>query len=164
MADFCVPIRNAALRGESFEFRRCIAGCEGLIATPADGRRCSFWLVNGGELKPFRSPWLQANGHGGLLAVNRTFNEDVLARRDRNHTLDAVLFPANPRATGAMQQFDGFPIAKGHQLFGPMVGSNGDTAIITIHSGLCSSRRALRLLVMGQSRRSCRGETTTGSG
>ncbi len=63
-------------------------------------------------------------GIGGMLAINRTFNEDVLREGVKNHTLDSVLFPANP-VRDALQLLSGlnkvFPIAPGHHLFGPMV-------------------------------------------
>ena len=35
-------------------------------------------------------------GIGGLLAINRTFNEDALRTGLKNHTLDSVMFPHDP--------------------------------------------------------------------
>ena len=38
-------------------------------------------------------------GIGGLLAINRTFDENVLRAGLKNHTLDGVMFPRDPSAT-----------------------------------------------------------------
>ena len=37
---------------------------------------------------------LRLTGIGGLLAINRTFDEDALRAGLKNHTLDSVMFPA----------------------------------------------------------------------
>ncbi|HEX9001279.1 MAG TPA: DUF6603 domain-containing protein [Blastocatellia bacterium] len=92
---------------------------------------------------------------GGLLAINRTFNEQVLREGIKNHTLDSVLFPANP-ARDALQLLSTldkvFPIAKGHHLFGPMVEITwGTPTIFTMQLGIVLEiGERLRLLVMGQ--------------
>ncbi|MBA3713517.1 MAG: hypothetical protein H0W76_13875 [Pyrinomonadaceae bacterium] len=92
---------------------------------------------------------------GGLLAINRTFNEGVLREGIKNHTLDSVLFPANPTrdALQLLSTLDKvFPIAKGHHLFGPMVEIVwGTPTIFTMQLGIVLEIGArLRLLVVGQ--------------
>ncbi|HEY5892687.1 MAG TPA: DUF6603 domain-containing protein [Chthoniobacterales bacterium] len=94
-------------------------------------------------------------GLGGMLAINRTFNEEVLCVGVKNHTLDAVLFPANP-VRDALQLLSGlnkiFPIAPGHHLFGPMVEIEWATpTLVTMQLGIVLEiGERLRLLVMGQ--------------
>ena len=94
-------------------------------------------------------------GIGGMLAINRTFNEDVLREGVKNHTLDSVLFPANP-VRDALQLLSGlnkvFPIAPGHHLFGPMVEIEWATpTLITMQLGIVLEiGERLRLLVVGQ--------------
>ena len=39
---------------------------------------------------------LRLTGIGGLLAINRTFDEDALRAGLKNHTLDSVMFPKDP--------------------------------------------------------------------
>ena len=62
-------------------------------------------------------------GIGGLLAINRTFNEDALRAGLKNHTLDSVMFPKDPirNAPQIISNLNKvFPPAGGHHLFGPM--------------------------------------------
>jgi Family of unknown function (DUF6603) len=93
-------------------------------------------------------------GIGGMLAINRTFNEQVL-RGVTNHTLDSVLFPANP-TRDALQLLSAlnrvFPIAPGHHLLGPMVEIQwGTPALFTMQLAIVLEiGERLRLLVMGQ--------------
>ena len=94
-------------------------------------------------------------GIGGLLAINRTFDENVLRDGIKNHTLDSVLFPPNP-ARDALQLLSAlnkiFPISKGHHLFGPVAQIEwGTPTLITMQLGIVLEIGArLRLLVMGQ--------------
>ncbi|MET0625968.1 MAG: DUF6603 domain-containing protein, partial [Pyrinomonadaceae bacterium] len=63
-------------------------------------------------------------GVGGLLAINRTFDESFLRAGLKNHSLDSLLFPKDP-VRNAPQIISNinrvFPVAKGHHLFGPVV-------------------------------------------
>ena len=62
-------------------------------------------------------------GIGGLLAINRTCNEEFLRAGLKNKTLDDVLFPADPirNAAHILSTFDSaFPARRGSYLFGPV--------------------------------------------
>src|SRR6185436_17175159 len=61
---------------------------------------------------------------GGLLAINRTFDKNVLRSGLKNHTLDSVMFPKDPirnapQIISILNKI--FPPANGRHLFGPMV-------------------------------------------
>jgi hypothetical protein len=94
-------------------------------------------------------------GVGGLLALNRTFNEEVLRDGIKNHNLDSVLLPADP-TRNAPQLLSNlnkvFPIAPGHHLFGPMVQIEwGTPTLFTMKLGIVLEIGArLRLLILGQ--------------
>jgi len=94
-------------------------------------------------------------GIGGLIAINRTFDEDVLRAGIKNHTLDSVMFPKDPirNAPQILSTLNKvFPAAKGHHLFGPMVQiSWGTPPLITLNLAVVMEVGArLRLLVLGQ--------------
>lgn len=132
---------------------------QGLIATKLpDGKKGYSVLVviTAEGFKPVPlGLGFKLTGIGGLLAINRTFDEDVLRAGLRNRTLDSVLFPANP-ARDALQLLSNlnkvFPAAPGHHLFGPMVEIEwGTPTLFTMQLGIVleiGSR--LRLLVLGQ--------------
>lgn len=92
---------------------------------------------------------------GGLLAINRTFSEDVLRSGLKNHTLDSLMFPKDPirNAPQIVSNLNKvFPPANGHHLFGPMVQiAWGTPPLITANVALVfefGARR--RLLMLGQ--------------
>ena len=94
-------------------------------------------------------------GVGGLLALNRTFNEDVLRAGLKNHALDSVLFPTDPirnapQILSTLQKV--FPAASGHHLFGPMARITwGTPPLITADLGVVLEfGKRLRLLILGQ--------------
>ena len=94
-------------------------------------------------------------GIGGLLAINRTFDEEALRAGLKNHTLDSVLFPKDPirNAPQILSNLNRvFPPANGHHLFGPMVQiAWGTPALITADVGVVLEFGArLRLLILGQ--------------
>jgi len=94
-------------------------------------------------------------GIGGLLALNRTFNEEALRAGLKNHTLDSVMFPKDPirNAPQIISNLNRvFPPAAGHHLFGPMVKiSWGTPALITAEIGVVLELGArLRLLILAQ--------------
>jgi hypothetical protein len=96
-------------------------------------------------------------GIGGLLAVNRTFDEDALRAGLRNHTLDSVLFPRDPIRNAAQILSNVnrvFPPASGHYLFGPMAQITwGTPTLITANLALVLELGArLRLLILAQLR------------
>ena len=94
-------------------------------------------------------------GVGGLLAINRTFDEEALRAGLKNHTLDSVLFPQDPirNAPQILSNLNKvFPPANGHHLFGPMAQiSWGTPALITADLAVVLEIGArLRLLILAQ--------------
>jgi hypothetical protein len=94
-------------------------------------------------------------GIGGLLAINRTFDEEALRAGLKNHTLDSVMFPKDPirNAPQILSNLNKvFPPAKGHHLFGPMAQITwGAPPLITANLGLVLELGArLRLLILAQ--------------
>ena len=94
-------------------------------------------------------------GIGGLLAINRTFDEEALRAGLKNHTLDSVMFPHDPirNAPQILSNLNKvFPPANGHHLFGPMVQiSWGTPALITADLAVVLEFGArLRLLILAQ--------------
>ena len=92
---------------------------------------------------------------GGLLAINRTFDEEVLRSGLKNHTLDSVMFPKDPirNAPQILSNLNKvFPPAKDHYLFGPMVQlAWGTPPLITANVGLILEfGTRTRLLILGQ--------------
>ena len=132
---------------------------QGLIATrlPDGSKGYSLLVIITAEgFKPIPlGLGFKLTGIGGMLAINRTFNEDVLREGVKNHTLDSVLFPANP-IRDALQLLSGlnkvFPVAPGHHLFGPIVEIEWATpTLITMQLGIVLEiGERLRLLVVGQ--------------
>jgi hypothetical protein len=94
-------------------------------------------------------------GIGGLLGINRTFDEEALRAGLKNHTLDSVMFPKDP-TRNAPQIISNlsrvFPAAKGNHLFGPMVQiAWGTPTLITAELAVVLEvGRRLRLLVLAQ--------------
>ncbi|HEY2963563.1 MAG TPA: DUF6603 domain-containing protein, partial [Pyrinomonadaceae bacterium] len=94
-------------------------------------------------------------GIGGLLGINRSFDEEALRAGLKSHALDSVMFPADP-VRNAPQILSNisklFPPASGHYLFGPMVQiAWGTPALITADVALVlefGARR--RLLILAQ--------------
>ena len=131
----------------------------GLIATrlPDGSRGFSLLVVITAEnFKPIPlGLGFRLTGIGGLLAINRSFDAQVLRDGIKNHTLDGVLFPQNP-TRDALQLLSnlnqGFPVAPGHHLLGPMVEIEwGTPTILTLQLGIVLEIGArLRLLVLGQ--------------
>jgi hypothetical protein len=131
----------------------------GMIATRLPDGSKGFSLlvvITAEDFKPYPLGlgfWL--TGIGGLLAINRTFDEQVLREGIQNHTLDSVLFPANP-TRDALQLLSNlnkvFPMAPGHHLLGPMAEIEwGTPTLFTMQLGIVLEIGArLRLLVMGQ--------------
>ena len=94
-------------------------------------------------------------GIGGLLAINRSFDEEALRAGLKSHALDSVMFPADPvrNAPQIVSNLNRlFPPASGHHLFGPMVQlAWGTPPLITADLALVlefGARR--RLLILAQ--------------
>jgi Family of unknown function (DUF6603) len=94
-------------------------------------------------------------GVGGLLGINRTFDEGVLRSGLKNQTLDSVMFPKDPirNAPQIISNLNKvFPPATGHHLFGPMLQiSWGTPPLITANLAIIMEFGArLRLLILAQ--------------
>lgn len=113
-------------------------------------------IITAENFKPIPLPLgFKLTGVGGLVAVNRTFDEAVLRAGLKNHTLDSVMFPKDPirNAPQILSNLNKvFPPAKGHYLFGPMAQiAWGSSALITAELGIVLELGArLRLLVLAQ--------------
>ncbi len=94
-------------------------------------------------------------GIGGLLAINRSFDENALRAGLKNHALDSVLFPKDPirNAPQILSNINKlFPVSRGHHLFGPMLQIVwGTPPLITANLAVVLEFGArLRLLVLAQ--------------
>ena len=91
-------------------------------------------------------------GIGGLVALNRTFDENALRTGLKQHTLDSVLFPQDPirNAPQIISNLNRvFPPATGHHLFGPMVQITwGTPALITAEVAVVLELGARRRLLL----------------
>ena len=94
-------------------------------------------------------------GIGGLIGINRTFDETVLRTGLKNHTLDSVMFPKDPirNAPQIISNINRvFPASRGSHLFGPMLQiSWGTPPLITANLAVVfeiGARR--RLLILAQ--------------
>ena len=106
------------------------------------------------DFKPIPLPLgFRLTGIGGLLAINRTFAQDVLRAGLKNHTLESVMFPKDPirNASQILSNLNSvFPPANGHHLFGPMAQiAWGTPTLITADLALVLEFGArLRLLIL----------------
>lgn len=94
-------------------------------------------------------------GIGGLLAINRTFDETALRAGLKEKTLDSIMFPKDPirNAPQIISNLNRvFPAASGNHLFGPMVQiSWGTPTLITIEMAVVLEfGKRLRLLILAQ--------------
>ncbi|HEY8411238.1 MAG TPA: DUF6603 domain-containing protein [Pyrinomonadaceae bacterium] len=94
-------------------------------------------------------------GIGGLVALNRTFDEEALRAGLKTHALDSVMFPRDPirNAPQILSNLNHlFPPAAGHHLFGPMVQlAWGTPPLITADVALVLELGARRrLLILAQ--------------
>ena len=97
-----------------------------LVTRLPDGQRgySLLVLITAEGFKPVPLPLgFRLTGIGGLLAVNRSFDEAALRAGLKSRTLERVMFPADPvrnapQILSTLNQV--FPPADGHHLFGPM--------------------------------------------
>jgi hypothetical protein len=130
----------------------------GLIATQLPNVKGFSLLViiTAEDFKPIPLPLgFRLIGIGGLLAVNRTFDEEVLRAGLKNHTLDSVMFPKDPirNAPQILSNLNKvFPPTNGHHLFGPVAQIEwGTPTLITAQVAVMLEVGArLRLLVLAQ--------------
>jgi hypothetical protein len=113
-------------------------------------------LITAEDFKPIPLPLgFKLTGIGGLLAINRTFDEEVLRAGIKNRTLDSVMFPQDPirNAPQILSNLNRvFPPANGHHLFGPMAQiAWGTPPLITADLAVVLEFGArLRLLILAQ--------------
>ena len=131
----------------------------GLVSTrlPSGVRGFSFLvIITAEDFKPIPlGLGFTLTGIGGLLAINRTFNEEFLRAGLRNKTLDDVLFPADPirNAAHILSTFDSaFPARSGSHLFGPVLQIRwGTPPVITMNLAVVLELgNRTRLLVLGR--------------
>lgn len=131
----------------------------GLIATRLPDNSKGFSLlviITAEDFKPIPLPLgFKLTGIGGLLAINRTFNEEVLRAGLKNNMLDSVLFPKDPirNAPQLLSNLNKvFPIATGHHLFGPVAQITwGAKGLLTANLALVLELgERLRLLILAQ--------------
>jgi hypothetical protein len=131
----------------------------GLIATRLPDNVKGFSLliiISVEDFKPIQlGLGFTLTGIGGLLAINRTFDENMLRAGLKNYTLDSILFPKDPlrNAPQILSNLNNvFPPAKGHHLFGPMLQiAWGTPPLITANLAVVLELGARqRLLVLAQ--------------
>ena len=131
----------------------------GLISTrlPSGARGFSFLvIITAEDFKPIPlGLGFTLTGVGGLLAVNRTCNEEFLRAGLKNKTLDDVLFPADPirNAAHILSTFDSaFPARPGSYLFGPVVQIRwGTPPVVTMNlAAVLELGNRTRLIVLGR--------------
>jgi len=94
-------------------------------------------------------------GIGGLVAINRTVNQDVLREGIKNKTLNDILFPKDP-VRNAPQIFGTlnsvFPVRDGSYLFGPVVQICwGIPPVVTMDLGvILELGNRTRLIILGR--------------
>jgi hypothetical protein len=131
----------------------------GLISTrlPSGAPGFSFLvIITAEDFKPIPlGLGFTLTGVGGLLAVNRTCNEEFLRAGLKNKTLDDVLFPADPirNAAHILSTFDSaFPARPGSYLFGPVVQIRwGTPPVVTMNlAAVLELGNRTRLIVLGR--------------
>ena len=98
----------------------------GLITTKLPDGRPGFSLVISilAEFQPVQlGLGFALTGVGGLIAINRQFNQEAIQLAFKNHSLDTILFPQNPikdavKLIEAIQSI--LPPREGYHVFGPM--------------------------------------------
>ncbi len=140
----------------------------GLLTTRLpDGRPgFSFLVIITAEFPPLQLGFgFTLNGVGGLVGINRTMVIDTLRSGLRSHTLDSVLFPADPVRNASRIISDlrtVFPPAEDRFVFGPMLRIGwGTPTIVTATLGLVLEVPApIRLAILGQIRARLPSEDT----
>jgi hypothetical protein len=131
----------------------------GLITTrlPSGAPGFSFLvIITAEDFKPIPiGLGFSLTGIGGIVAVNRTCDEDFLREGLKNQTLNDVLFPSDPikNAAHILGTFDhAFPARAGSYLFGPVAQiSWGTPPILTMDLGLVLELgNRTRLIVLGR--------------
>ena len=116
----------------------------------------SFLLVITFQFPPVQLGFgFTLSGVGGVGGVNRSMSFDALRAGLRAHTLDSVLFPADPvgnapRIISDIESY--FPVAPGRYVFGPMFQASwGTPSLISLSIGvILEVPDPVRLAILGQ--------------
>jgi uncharacterized protein DUF6603 len=129
----------------------------GILATKMpDGRTgFSMLMIITAEFPPIQLGYgFSLNGVGGALGINRTMNRQFLTTGIHSGALGSILFPPDPvaHANEVISNLkQGFPIAEGRFLFGPMVKIAWGSSIITLEVGiLLELPMPVRLALLGR--------------
>jgi hypothetical protein len=129
----------------------------GILATKMpDGRPgFSLLMIITAEFPPIQLGYgFSLNGVGGALGINRTMNREFLTNGIHSGALESILFPPDPvaHANQVISNLkQGFPIAEGRFLFGPMVKLAWGASIITLEVGiLLELPMPVRLALLGR--------------
>jgi hypothetical protein len=122
---------------------------------PDGAKGFSFLLIITFQMPPIPLGFgFTLNGVGGLGGVNRTMAVEALRAAQRAHTLDTIMFPADPIANAPaiisnIRSF--FPPAQGRYLLGPMLElAWGTPPVITFSIGvILELPDPLRLAILG---------------
>jgi len=136
----------------------CIAvKAVGLISTrmPDGSSGFSMLLIISAEFQPVQLGFgFTLNGVGGLIGVDRTMDVQVLQDGIKNHSLDSILFPADPLRDIQRILRDlnaAFPPAADRYVFGPMaIIGWGSPPIIRAKIGVLLEIPSPRLVLLGQ--------------
>jgi len=129
----------------------------GILATKMPDGRTGFSLlmIITAEFPPIQLGYgFSLNGVGGALGINRTMNRQFLTNGIHSGALESILFPPDPvaHANQVISNLkQGFPIADGRFLFGPMVKLAWGASIITLEVGvLLELPMPVRLALLGR--------------
>lgn len=131
----------------------------GLISTRLPGGAKGFSMIILVTAEGFKGIPLglgfRLTGVGGLLAVNRTFNEEAMSEGVKSGALRSVLFPKDPvnNAPQIINSLDAFfPANKGSFLIGLLAQiSWGTDSLVKMELGLVfETGRRLRIIVLGR--------------
>lgn len=131
----------------------------GLIATKLPDGKPGFSLLISilAEFQPIQlGLGFALTGVGGLIAINRQFNEEAIKTAFKTHSLDAILFPPNP-IKDAVKLIDSlqsiFPPREGYHVFGPMAKLfwGGSLRIVNFEIGIFIQLGGpLKIVLIGQ--------------
>ena len=113
----------------------------GILATKMPDGRVGFsmLLIITAEFSPIQLSYgFTLNGVGGAIGINRTMNQAFLSNGIHTGALESILFPPDPvaHANEVISNLkQGFPIAEGRVVFGPMI-KIGWASIITAEVGV----------------------------
>ena len=114
----------------------------------------SMMLIITAEFPPIQLGYgFTLNGVGGAVGINRTMDEDFLSNGIHTGALESILFPPDPvaHANEVISNIkQGFPLAEGRFIFGPML-KVGWASVISIEAGvLLELPMPIKLALLGR--------------